>query len=93
MDIDRVRHVLNSLMIISFLIFGGLTGILLITDASLNGRTVSLPFSFLFISMMTLILTTQIKDNPSRINRYIREWLVICVFVTIISAITFTFSG
>ena len=93
MDIERIRHVLNSLMIISFIIFGGLTGILLITDTSLSGRTVSLPFSFLFISMMTLVLTTQIKDNPSRTNRYIREWLIICLFVIIISALTFTFSG
>lgn len=93
MDIERVHHVLNSLMIVSFLIFGGLSGILLITDAPLNGRTVSLPFSFLFISMMTLVVTTQIKDNPNRINMYIREWLLICVFVIIISALTFTFSG
>jgi hypothetical protein len=93
MDIERVQHVFNSLMIISFLIFGGFTGILLITDVPLNGRSVSLPFSFLFLSMMTLLLTTQIKDNPDRINRYIREWIVICVFVTIISALTFTFSG
>jgi hypothetical protein len=80
-------------MIISFLIFGGLAGILLITDASLNGRTASLPFSFLFIAMMTFILITQIRDNPERINVYIREWLAICIFVTIISALTFTFSG
>ena len=93
MDTERVRHIFNSLMIISFFIFGGLAGILLITDAPLNGRTVSLPFSFLFVSMMTLILTTQIKDNPNRINMYIREWLLICVFVIIISALTFTFSG
>jgi hypothetical protein len=52
-----------------------------------------LPFSFLFISMMTLVVTTQIKDNPNRINKYLREWLAICAFVTIISALTFTFSG
>ena len=93
MDIGRVHHVLNSLMIISFLIFGGLAGILLITDAPLTGRTVSLPFSFLFISMMTLVVTTQIKDNPNRTNMYIREWLLLCIFVIIISALTFTFSG
>jgi hypothetical protein len=93
MDIERVRHIFNSLMIISFFIFGGLTGILLIIDAPLNGRTVSLPFSFFFVSMMTLILTTQIKDNPERIDLYIREWLVICLFAIIISTLTFTFSG
>ena len=93
MDIERVRHVFNSLMIISFFIFGGLAGILLIIDAPLNGRTVSLPFSFLFVSIMTLILTTQIKDNPNRIDLYIREWLATCIFVIIISALTFTFSG
>jgi len=93
MDIERVQHVLNSLIIISFLIFGGLTVIILITDVPLNGRTASFPFSFLFLSMMTFILTTQIKDNPNRINAYIREWLVICVVVTVISALTFTFSG
>jgi hypothetical protein len=93
MDIERVRHIFNSLMIISFFIFGGLAGILLIIDAPLNGRTVSLPFSFLFISIMTLILTTQIKDNPNRIDLYIREWLATCIFVIIIGALTFTFSG
>jgi hypothetical protein len=93
MNIERVWHVLNSIMMISFLIFGGLTVILLITDAPLNGRTVSLPFSFLFVAMMTFIVTTQIKNNPERIKAYIREWFVICIFVTIISALTFTFSG
>ena len=93
MDVNRIQHVLTSLMILSFLIFGGLSAIILITNVPLSNGAVALPFAFLFISMMTLVVTTQIKDNPNRINMYIREWLSICVFVIIISALTFTFSG
>ncbi|MFW9799044.1 MAG: hypothetical protein ACFFD9_01270 [Candidatus Thorarchaeota archaeon] len=92
MDVDRIRHVLNSLMILSFLVFGALAAIILITDAPLTNSTVALPFAFLFISFMTLIVTGQINDRPRLVKRYVRDWLLICAFAIIISALVVTFT-
>jgi len=92
MDVDRIRHVLNSLMILSFLTFGGLSAIILITDAELTNPTVALPFAFLFISLVTLITTGQINDRPRLVKKYLRDWLVICTFGILISALLITFA-
>jgi uncharacterized membrane protein YbjE (DUF340 family) len=91
MDVDRIKHIMNSLMIISFLIFGALSGIVLITDVPLNNTSVSLPFAFLFISIATFLTTAQINERPKLIQKYLRDWLIICVVGIIISALTFTF--
>ena len=92
MDVDRIRHILNSLMILSFLIFGGLSAIILITDTPLESTTVALPFAFLFISFMTLIVTGQINERPRLVKRYLRDWLIICAFGILISALVITFA-
>jgi hypothetical protein len=92
MDVDRIQHVLTSLMIFSFLIFGGLSAIILITNSPLSNGAVVLPFAFLFISMMTLITTGLIADKPSAMNRYVSQWLIICAFAIFLSALLFTFS-
>ncbi|MHA2142752.1 MAG: hypothetical protein ACXADC_01575 [Candidatus Thorarchaeota archaeon] len=92
MDVDRIRHVLNSLMILSFLIFGGLSAIVLISNVELTGPAVALPFAFLFISFMTLITTGQINDRPRLVKKYLRDWLVICTFAILISALIITFA-
>ena len=92
MDVTRIRHVLNALMILSFLILGGLVGIIAITDAPLVTKTVALPFAFLFISMMTLITTGQIQNRPKGTRRYLGEWVIICIFATILCALAFTFA-
>lgn len=90
MDLNRTQHILNSLMILAFLIFGGLSGVLLITDTPLTSATVALPFSFLFLCIMTLIVTGQIDEKPQMIEKYLREWLIICVLGVIIGALAFT---
>ncbi len=90
MDVDRIRHVLNSLMILSFLIFGALSAIVLITDASLTSATIALPFAFLFISFMTLIVTGQINDRPRLVRKYLRDWLIICAIMVFVSALVVT---
>jgi hypothetical protein len=91
MDVERIKHIMNSLMILSFLIFGGLFAILLITDSHLNNATVSLPFAFMFISIVTLIATGQIDEKPKLAQKYLREWLVICTIGIVISALVFSF--
>ncbi len=92
MNVDRIRHVLNSLMILSFLIFGGLSAIILITDAPLTNGAVALPFVFLFISTMTLITTGLINERPNAAKRHVSQWLVLCTFVIFLCALVFTFS-
>ncbi|MGY5876810.1 MAG: hypothetical protein RTU30_13760 [Candidatus Thorarchaeota archaeon] len=92
MDVTRIRHVLNALMILSFLVFGGLAGIIVITDAPLVAKTVALPFAFLFISLMTLITTGQIQSRPKGTRRYLGEWVTVCVFVNILCALALTFA-
>ena len=91
MDVKRIKNIMTSLMILSFLIFGGLSAIIMITDARLTNATVALPFAFLFISVVTLIITGQIDDKPKRVNKYMRDWLIICTIGLIISALAFTF--
>jgi hypothetical protein len=91
MDVTRIRHILNSLMILSFLIFGGLAAIIMITDAPLTNGTVALPFAFLFISGVTLIITGQIDEKPNLVQKYMRDWLIICTIGIVISALAFTF--
>lgn len=91
MDVERIKHIMNSLMILSLLIFGGLIGIILITDVQLSKTTVSLPFAFLFIFMVTFITTGQINDRPKFTAKYLRDWLIICTIGIIISALAFTF--
>ncbi len=90
MDVERIKHIMNSLMILSFLIFGGLLAIIFITDVSLNNATVSLPFAFMFISIVTLITTGQINEKPKLTQKYLRDWLIICTIGIIISALVFT---
>jgi hypothetical protein len=92
MDVDRIRHVLNSLMILSFLIFGGLAAIILIADVELTSPAVALPFAFLFISLTTLITTGQINDRPRLVKKYLRDWLIICAFAILVSALVITFA-
>ncbi len=91
MDVVRIKHIMNSLMILSFLIFGGLVAIIIFTDVSLNNATVALPFAFLFISLATLIITGQIDEKPNLVQKYMRDWLIICTIGIIISALAFTF--
>ncbi|TFF87017.1 hypothetical protein EU519_00205 [Candidatus Thorarchaeota archaeon] len=90
MNTDRVRHVLTSLMILSFLIFGGLSAIILITDTPLTTSSVSLPFAFLFVSAMTLIVTGQIDERPKLTKKYLRQWILVCVFMVLVAALAFT---
>ena len=93
MNIDRVRHVLNAIMILCLLIFGGLMGIVLITDASMvASKTIALPFAFLFLFIMTLITTGRIQERPKKTNIYLREWLMICTIIVIICALAVTFA-
>ena len=82
---------MNSLMILSFLIFGGLVAIMIINDVSLNNATVSLPFAFMFVSIITLITTGQINERPKLAQKYLRDWLIICTIGIVISALVFTF--
>ena len=91
MDVIRIKHIMNSLMILSFLIFGGLAAILMITDVPLTNGTVALPFAFLFISFSTLIITGQIDEKPNLVQKYMRDWLIVCTVGIIISALAFTF--
>jgi len=91
MEVDRIRHILNSLMILSFLIFGALSGIILITDAPLNNASVSLPFAFLYISTVTFVITAQINERPKMIRKYLRDWLIMCFIGIVIAALAFTF--
>ena len=90
MDVDRIKHIMNSLMIFSFIIFGALSGIILITDVPLTNSSVSLPFAFLYISIATFVITAQINDRPKLIQKYLRDWLIICLVGIIISALAFT---
>ena len=91
MDVIRIKHILNSLMILSFLIFGGLVGIIMITDIPLDNGSVALPFAFLFISLTTLIITGQIDEKPDLVQKYMRDWLIVCTIGIVISALAFTF--
>ena len=91
MDVTRIKHIMTSLMILSFLIFGGLVAIIMITDVNLTNATVALPFAFLFISLVTLVITGQIDERPKLVQKYMRDWLVICTIGIIISALAFTF--
>ncbi|MFW9769181.1 MAG: hypothetical protein ACFFF9_01655 [Candidatus Thorarchaeota archaeon] len=91
MDVERIKHIMNSLMFLSLLICGGLIGIIMITDVPLTHTSVSLPFAFLFISIVTFITNGQISDRPQLTAKYLRDWLVICTVGIIISAIAFTF--
>jgi len=76
-------------MILSFLIFGGFSGVLLITGAPLTSSTVALPFAFLFLCIMTLIVTGQIDEKPKMIEKYLREWLIVCIFGVILATLAF----
>ena len=91
MDVTRIKNIMTALMILSFLIFGGLVAIIMITDVSLTNATVALPFAFLFISIVTLIVSGQIDDKPKLVSKYMRDWLIICTIGIIISALAFTF--
>ena len=91
MDVIRIKHIMNSLTILSFLIFGGLVAIIMITDVSLTNATVSLPFAFLFVSFTTFIITGQIDEKPNLVQKYMRDWLIICIIGIVISALAFTF--
>jgi len=91
MDVERIEHIMTSLMILSFLIFGGLVAIIMVTDVKLNNASVSLPFAFLFISLVTLVITGQIDEKPKLVRKYMRDWLIICTFGIIVSALAFTF--
>jgi hypothetical protein len=77
-------------MILSFLIFGLLSGVIIITDAPLTNATVSLPFVFLFISLVTLLVTGKISERPHMADRYLLEWTASCIFGIVLGALAFT---
>jgi uncharacterized membrane protein YfcA len=91
MDVERIQHIMTSLMILSFLIFGALAGIVLITDAPMTRTTVSLPFAFLFIGIVTFIITGQIEEKPELARKYLWNWLIICIVGIVIGALAFSF--
>lgn len=91
MDVERIKHILTSFMILSLLIFGGLVAIIMITDVRLNNASASLPFAFLFIFLATLVTTAQIDERPKLVRKYMRDWLIICTIGIIISALAFSF--
>ncbi|MGQ4910622.1 MAG: hypothetical protein ACP6KW_00455 [Candidatus Thorarchaeota archaeon] len=91
MDVERIQHIMTSLMILSFLIFGALIGIIMITDVPLNNASASLPFAFLFIAIVSFVVSGQIDERPSLVRKYLWNWLIICIFGIIISALAFTF--
>lgn len=92
MDVEQIRRVLDSLMILSFVILCALIGLIMLRNASLTSKTISLPFAFLFISLTTLAVTGQIDENPAGVDRYLINWLFACVFGVLFSAIIFTFT-
>jgi hypothetical protein len=57
----------------------------------LNNTSVSLPFAFLYISIATFVITAQINERPKLIQKYLRDWLIICFIGIIICALAFTF--
>jgi len=91
MDVQRIKHIMNSLMFFSLLICGGLVGIIMITDVPLTNTTVSLPFGFLIIFIATFIVSGQISEKPQLTGKYLRDWLIICAIGILISALAFTF--
>lgn len=91
MDVERIQHIMTSLMILSFLVFGALAGIVLIADAPLTNATVSLPFAFLFVAIVTFIITGQIEEKPNLARKHLWNWLIICIVGIVISALAFTF--
>ena len=91
MDVERIKHIMNAVTILSFLVFGGLTGIIFLTDMSLNNTTAPLPFAFFFISMTTFIITGEISEKPKLVKRYMRNWLLVCIIGIVISALALTF--
>jgi hypothetical protein len=93
MNIDRIRHVLNAIMILCILIFGGLMGIIIITDVSIvASKTIALPFAFLFLFILTLITTGRIQERPKKTSIYLREWIVFSIVIIVISALAVTFA-
>lgn len=90
MDVERIKHIMNTVTILSFLIFGGLIGIILITDVSLNNTTAPLPFAFLFISLSAFIVTSEISEKPKLAQKYMRDWILICTIGIILSALALT---
>lgn len=89
MNTSIVKNVMNSLMIISFLLFLALASIMLAAHTDLTTRAVSLPFAFLFISLMTFLVTGRIDEQPAMAERLLRQWVLICVLVVLISAVAF----
>jgi len=92
MDVERIRRVLDSLMILSFLIFCALAAMIVLTNFPLTTKAISLPFAFLFISLATLAVTGQIDENPAGVDKQLVKWLFVCVFGVLMTAFTFTIS-
>ena len=90
MDVERIKHIMNSVMILSFLIFGGLMAIILITDVQINNTTAPLPFAFLFLFLSTFVITSQINEKPKLVQKYMRDWLIISTAGIIIAALALT---
>jgi len=90
MDTDRIQNMLTSFMVVSFIIFLGLSGLIFVREAELTNRAVSLPFAFLFLCITTLIVTGKIHDQPSLAGRHLRSWLIVSVFGVLLAAVAFT---
>ncbi len=92
MDTERVQHVMALIMILSFLIFGGLAGLIFLTHTPLTSKSVALPFTFLFLFMNTLITSGRIEDQPQRLDHHLLEWLVISALLMVIAGLVVIFS-
>lgn len=91
MDVDRIKHIMSSLLILTLLISGALSAIILITDVPFTNTSLSLPFAFLYVSLATFVIMAQIDERPKLVKKYLRDWLIVCLVGILISALAFTF--
>jgi hypothetical protein len=63
---------------------------MMVRGTGLTAHAVSISFPFLFISTMTLVTTSKLNEQPALAGGLLRQWVLICIFVVLTSALVFS---
>ncbi len=89
MKTEHVQNVITSLAVLSLLISAGMIIIMQLKDIALTARTVALPFAFIFIFVMSLVIGGQISEQPTMVRRYLLQWLFSCIMIIFLCVVVF----
>ncbi|MEM2142806.1 MAG: hypothetical protein QXQ81_06080 [Candidatus Thorarchaeota archaeon] len=86
MGSDTIHDLMLSLTLLSSVMFLVSVTTMVLTNVAVTPHTAIVPFVFLFTSLLTLVVTGNLKHNPHLVEPMVREWIIVLSLVVSFSA-------